>query len=190
MENTFKIQVRTQNPSCCSVIAEATVQPTHDGLDTMAKDYGKNNDCPVIAIETVKDGQIIDFIDYERKTLPVTIRRNENGEPDGVRVRTIDEDFVIALHDTEKDIDWKAAMEKYGEENLPNRKQAAIISAYLDDIQGALTEAGGDKLEGLYWTCSEYYANGAWYFNGYGGSLDNGIKGYGLSVRPVLAFAS
>lgn len=119
----------------------------------------------------------------------VTIHKNENGEPDGVRVRTIDEDFVIALHDAEDDIDWKAAVEKYGDENLPSRKQAAIISAYLDDIQDALTEAGGDKLEDLYWTCSEYNAYYAWYFNG-GGTLISYGKRNGFSVRPVLAFAS
>ena len=30
---------------------------------------------------------------------PVSIRYNEEGQPDGVRIRTIDEDFTIALHD-------------------------------------------------------------------------------------------
>lgn len=30
---------------------------------------------------------------------PVSIRYNEEGKPDGIRIRTLDEDFTIALHD-------------------------------------------------------------------------------------------
>ena len=87
--------------------------------------------------------------------------RNDN--PVGVRIRTLDEDFVISLHDAENgeekgSVEWQ---QYYKQNNCRtfNRKQACIIAAYLDEINNKLVEAGGDKLDKWYWTdtsCNDY----------------------------------
>lgn len=122
---------------------------------------------------------------------PVSIHYDAEGNPDGVRVKTLDEDFVIALEDAEqgREMNWATAMEKYGNV-LPNKKQASIVCAYLDEIKKAMKEAGGDNLDGWYWTCAEYYGNDAWLYDGCYGELYNGSKFYTFSVRPVLAYPS
>lgn len=119
---------------------------------------------------------------------PVSIHYDAEGNPDGVRVKTLDEDFIIVLEDAEegREMNWATAMEKYGNV-LPNRKQASIICAYLDDIKKAMKEAGGDDLDGWYWTCAEYDAYSAWFYSGDSGGLGYTDKYYMLSVRPVLA---
>lgn len=111
----------------------------------------------------------------------------EDGTPVGVAVQTADERFEIALKDIDngREMTWDDAM-KF---KLPTKKQAAIICAYFDEINAALKEAGGDPLDRWYWTGTEYYANYAWLYNGYGGILlGHGGKFNANSVRPVLAF--
>ena len=101
-------------------------------------------------------------------------------------VQTVDERFEIALKDIDngREITWDEAM-KF---KLPTKKQAAIICAYLDDINAKLKEAGGEPLDKWYWTSSEYNANHAWFYNGCYGRLSYYIKYYTCGVRPVLAF--
>ena len=116
---------------------------------------------------------------------PVSIVTENGGKV--VRVETLDECFGITLYDAEggKEIEWKEAFERY---QLPTKKQAAIICAYLDDINAKLKEAGGEPLDKWYWTSSEYYANSAWFYLGDLGILNYSSKVYTNSVRPVLAF--
>lgn len=117
---------------------------------------------------------------------PVYIRKNEDGTPVGVAVQTIDERFEIALKDIDdgREMTWDDAMKS----KLPTKKQAAIICAYLDDINAKLKEAGGEPLDKWYWTSSEYGADGAWLYTGNYGSLFTYGKLNASSVRPVLAF--
>lgn len=116
---------------------------------------------------------------------PVYIRKDEDGTPVGVAVQTADERFEIALKDIDngREMTWGDAM-KF---KLPTKKQAAIICAYLDDINAKLKEAGGEPLDNWYWTSSEYTAFGAWFYLGIG-RLDYGYKDHAHSVRPVLDF--
>ena len=125
----------------------------------------------------------------QQETKPVTIHLNKNGEPDGVL--TIDESFIVALHDAEngREMTWKEAVDNYGDAALPNKKEAAIICAYLDEINAALKEAGGDPLDRWYWTGTGYNAYSAWFYCGRTGSLDYYYEDYTCSVRPTLASA-
>ena len=127
----------------------------------------------------------------QQETKPVTIHLNKNGEPDGVLVQTIDESFIVSLHDAEngREMTWKEAVDNYGDTSLPNKNEAAIICAYLDEINAALKEAGGDPLDRWYWTGTEYNANIAWFYYGSYGCLNGSIKYNTYSVRPTLASA-
>jgi hypothetical protein len=117
---------------------------------------------------------------------PVNIRYNEDGQPDGVRIRTLDEDFTIALHDAcDHDLNADEARELGQAMTL---KQAHILCAYLDEVQQTLEDAGGDRLDGWYITCADFSASNTWFFYGTLGCVTNYNRYYGLfRSRPVLA---
>ena len=117
---------------------------------------------------------------------PVSIRYNEDGQPDGVRIRTIDEDFTIALHDAcDHDLN---ADEARALGQAMTLKQAHILCTYLDKVQQSLKDAGGDRLDGWYVTCADYSAYHSWFFGSAGGCVTIGTRYSGLfRSRPVLA---
>ena len=117
---------------------------------------------------------------------PVSIRYNEDGQPDGVRIRTLDEDFTIALYDAcEHDLD---ADEARALGQAMTLKQAHILCAYLDEVQQTLEDAGGDLLDGWYVTCADCDADYAWFFySTYGCVLYNNRYNGNFRSRPVLA---
>ena len=122
----------------------------------------------------------------EKTTQPVSIRTDESGNPIGVRIQTLDEDFTIALRDAcDHDLN---ADEARALGQAPTKKQANIICAYLDEIQEAMEQAGGDRLDGWYITCADSYAYTAWSFYSTSGcvNLSNRSCHYFRS-RPVLA---
>ena len=118
---------------------------------------------------------------------PVSIHYDINGKPDGVRVCVADEDFIIVLHDAfdGKKVKW-LEFEKSGIKTF-TKKQAALLIAYLDEVNEALVNAGGEKLERWYWTMSEYNATYAWFFIGTTGALNSIGKCNTYGGRPVLA---
>lgn len=122
----------------------------------------------------------------ENSTKPVSIRMDEDGEPVGIRIQTLDEDFTLALHDAcDHDL---TADEARALGQAPTKKQANIICAYLDEIQAALEEAGGDRLDGWYVTCADYLANTSWSFVSNGGCVDYYTRYVAVfRSRPVLA---
>lgn len=117
---------------------------------------------------------------------PVSIRYNEDGQPDGVRIRTIDEDFTIALHDAcDHDLN---ADEARALGQAVTLKQAHILCAYLDEVQQTLEDAGGDRLDGWYVTCADYTAYSSWCFFSPYGCVGIDSRYYGsFRSRPVLA---
>lgn len=117
---------------------------------------------------------------------PVSIRYNEDGQPDGVRIRTLDEDFTIALHDAcDNDL---TADEARALGQAMTLKQAHILCAYLDEVQQTLEDAGGDRLDGWYITCADYDAYDAWCFSGTSGCVCILNRCIGVfRSRPVLA---
>ena len=117
---------------------------------------------------------------------PVSIRYNEDGQPDGVRIRTLDEDFTIALHDAcDHDLN---ADEARALGQAMTLKQAHILCAFLDEVQQTLEDAGGDRLDGWYVTCADYHADLAWFFRSAYGCVNTDYRYYGnFRSRPVLA---
>ena len=117
---------------------------------------------------------------------PVCIRYNEDGQPVGVRIRTLDEDFTIALHDAcDHDLN---ADEARALGQAVTLKQARILSAYLEEVQQTLEDAGGDRLDGWYVTCADYNARGTWCFYSTNGCVGHDYRYYAIfRSRPVLA---
>lgn len=164
------------------ITSEAAESYKRDGLDALSCGAWKARDVFYDIYKKLEEER-----ENAEKTNPVTIHYGAEGNPDGVRVKTLDEDFIIALHDAEEGIEmtWNKAMEKYGNV-LPTKKQASIICAYLDEIKAAMKEAGGDDLCGCYWTVAEGNASIAWFYLGCYGTLLNCGKFSAFSVRPVL----
>ena len=122
----------------------------------------------------------------EKSIKPVSIRMNEDGEPIGVRIQTLDEDFTIALHDAcDHDLN---ADEARALGQAPTKKQALIICAYLDEIQDTLEKAGGDRLDGWYITSADHNAYSTWYFSTNYGCIYYSTRNLTyFRSRPVLA---
>ena len=122
----------------------------------------------------------------EKTTQPVSIRTDESGNPMGVRIQTLDEDFTIALHDAcDHDLN---ADEARALGQAPTKKQANIICAYLDEIQEAMEQAGGDRLDGWYITCADCNANSTWFFTSTLGCVTYYLRYvHNFRSRPVLA---
>ena len=126
----------------------------------------------------------------------VSINYDHNGNANGVKVQTLDECFVIALHDLDEgknDFNHNSAMKRLKELRLKtfNKKQAAMLCAYLDEVNEKLKEAGGVPLDNdIYVTSSsaDYYGYNSWYFYGTYGCLTGYDRCNGLfRCRPVLA---
>lgn len=116
---------------------------------------------------------------------PVSIHYDEDGNPDGILIQTIDEAFILALHD-EGEMDY----EKAKAYELPTAKQAHIYGAYLDEINEALDEAGGDRLEeDWYWTKtpSARIVGYQLFFHGSGGLLGYNVRFSSYRVRVSIA---
>ena len=124
---------------------------------------------------------------------PVYVVTDDEDKPIGVRVRTFDEDFTLALHDLGeegKEYKWQDAMDALKEQGLTtfNKKQALIIAAYKDEIDAALEEAGGEPMKGKwFWSVSEFNSNAAWTYDDSYGNVRSTYNRYSYSVRPLLA---
>lgn len=121
-------------------------------------------------------------------TQPVSIHYDENGDPDGIRVCALDEDFLIALHDEFDGED--VTFDKAKTVSLFTDKQVYLYYYYLDDIVRLMEEAGGDPLDDVwYWTKtpSAYSASYQLIFYGPDGDLSNGGRYYSGRVRVALA---
>ena len=86
----------------------------------------------------------------EKPTAPVTIHYDEQGNPYGIRICTLDEDFILALHDEFNGKEVTFAKTK--NLSLPNEKMFRLIGAYRKEVKQLLIEAGGDPLIGWYWS--------------------------------------
>lgn len=107
--------------------------------------------------------------------------------------------IFAALQDAgEKDDDgdsqeytWEDTMKiKFSQDNIhvPDIRELSLLHLNIDDVNAGLSAAGGKKLEGFYWSSTEYDYNSAW-----GLWMDDGYRGWGgkrnysTYVRPILA---
>ena len=133
---------------------------------------------------------------------PVSVHRDENGNPDGVLVQTLDERFVIELHDIDdgkNGFSFDTAQKRLKElgKTTFNKKQGLILAAYIEEINTALVEAGGEPFAKDWYTsnelykpagCADYSAYGSWYFSGSTGCFSNYGRFYRyFRSRPLLA---
>lgn len=137
---------------------------------------------------------------YTVTPAPVTIEM-EDGKPKGVRVRTLDVDFTLALQDLEGGdcYSFDSAQEKLKELGLRtfNKKEALAVAMYIEEINKAMEEVGGKPFEQDWYTtselfrrvgCADYIAYYSWYFGGTCGCVNNFVRYYGsFRCRPCLA---
>ena len=129
----------------------------------------------------------------EKPTAPVTIHYDEQGNPDGIRICTLDEDFVVALHDEFNGKEVTFAKTK--NLSLPNEKMFRLIGAYRNVVKQLLIEAGCDPIIGWYWSSTPaeelfgaYYVNLQLVCNGTTGALVSINARFSTSqVRVALA---
>ena len=107
--------------------------------------------------------------------------------------------IFAALQDAgEKDDDgdsqeytWEDTMKiKFSQDNIhvPDIRELSLLHLNIDDVNAGLSAAGGKKLEGFYWSSTEYNNNLAWLLRMSDGNRYNYNKDdYNLYVRPVLA---
>ena len=132
----------------------------------------------------------------ENKTMNevVSIHHNKDGEIDGVKIQTLDECFIIALHDLDEgknNFSHDSAMKRLEELNLKtfSKKQATILCAYLDEVNEKLKEAGGEPLAKDWYVTSssaDYHGYDSWFFDGTNGCLSGTYRYLGLfRCRPI-----
>lgn len=106
--------------------------------------------------------------------------------------------IFAALQDAgEKDDDgdsqeytWEEAMKtKFSQDNIhvPDIRELSLLHLNIDDVNAGLSAAGGEKLEGYYWSSTESSSNIAWGLWMVDGNRYNFGKTTNAYVRPVLA---
>lgn len=106
--------------------------------------------------------------------------------------------IFVALQDAgEKDEDgdsqeytWEEAMKiKFSQDNIhvPDIRELSLLHLNIDDVNAGLAAAGGEKLEGYYWSSTEYSSNYAWKLYMINGYRNYNYKYNNYYVRPVLA---
>ena len=136
--------------------------------------------------------------DAERS--PVSIHYGEDNTPDGVLVQTLDEKFVVELHDLDgkSDFNFNTAnvlLKVLGKTTF-NRRQALVLLTYIEEVNAALVEAGGEPIAKDWYTtselykpvgCADYDADHSWCFHGNYGGFDYTYRCIGIfRCRPVL----
>ena len=124
---------------------------------------------------------------------PVSVVYDEDENPIGIRIKTLDEDFSLSLKNLgghDKQYEWKEMMKLFKEKGLTtfNYKQAHIIAAYKDEVDKLLEEVDGEPTnDHCFWSVSEVTSGTAWYYYGSYGYVGYGSKYGAYSVRPLLA---
>ena len=93
---------------------------------------------------------------------------------------------VISLHDAaSSSMTWSAASSTFGTNNLPTKNQALLISARWEEVNDALANCGGDKLNKSYWTADKYSTYRYFVLSGGACYLGNEELSYNRYVRLV-----
>lgn len=86
---------------------------------------------------------------------------------------------------------WEEAMKiKFSQDNIhvPDIRELSLLHLNIDDVNAGLSAARGEKLEGYYWSSTEYNNFHAWTLRMSVGSRDWNVKANNYNyVRPVLA---
>lgn len=118
----------------------------------------------------------------------VTIHKDANGTPDGVRVQAMDEDFLISLNDRYggEEVTYKKAAK---DSHLPDSPMVLIVATLALEINEALKEAGGTPMSDWYWTQTQAEivfgddADGWLVFEGHHGYLNHNYDFFLCSAK-------
>lgn len=110
-----------------------------------------------------KTQQAIGSTAFLPKPTAVSFSYDELNDFDGVKLTVNGKKLWIDLIDSYRgnNVTWKEASKM----KLPTEKQAYFILAYIQDINAKLQEAGGDPIDGSYFTSQ--YINGSVQIYGY-----------------------
>ena len=97
------------------------------------------------------------------KPTAVSFSYDELGDQDGVKLTVNGKKLWIDLIDSYRgnNVTWKEANKM----KLPTEQQAYLLLAFIQDINAKLQEAGGDPIDGTYFTSQ--YINGSVQIYGY-----------------------
>ena len=160
------------------------------GIEASKKEYDqailsgleRDSSPDIVEIETHDDNMVT-----EADTAPVVSITEKDGQQ-WVRVRVGDEDFLITSHDYKKDGKDKFTWEEACKIGTFTKRQAHIACAFLDEINGKLREIGGEELDDVYWSSTEYNVSNAWGVGFGSGYIGYYSKCHTGAMRPVAAF--
>lgn len=97
--------------------------------------------------------QAIGSTAFKPSPTAVSFSYDELGDPDGVKLTVNGKKLWIDLIDSYRgnNVTWKEASKM----KLPTEQQAYLVLAFIQDINAKLQEAGGDPIDGSYFT-SQY----------------------------------
>lgn len=120
---------------------------------------------------------------------PVSIAE-QNGEK-GVRLCVGDVDIFIEAHnlDDGRKYEWEDAMNRLKEvgKSTFTKHEGTLIAAYIDLINEKLREIGGEELDGVFGSSTEYNSYNAWGIHS-SGSIYTSNKYNSFHVRPCQNF--
>lgn len=135
-------------------------------------------------LQASRDGRDYYFSQSEWKDLPQSEKSKYS--PKGVVVIGNGLEFVLALHDNGKYINWDEAMRIYGN-SLPTLEQDRVIAEQAEAIEAAVKAFGGDDPIPSFWTRTECEGDPdfVWYVGMTNGYVPNSDKASTFRVRAV-----
>ena len=98
--------------------------------------------------------------------------------------------FLLDIKNLCEDQNWGDAMEmaKEHDRELPSLEMWSLIGAFRKEVNAVIEQLGGDILDDIYWSSSQYNGYYAWDFNATDGTLYYGSKVGRDGVRGSRAF--
>jgi hypothetical protein len=108
-----------------------------------------------------------------------------------VHVEAGDIDFLLDIKNlTDKELNYDDAMQlaKDNDMVLPEKRWWSLVNTFLEEVNQVIRDLGGDILDDIYWSSSQYDGYYAWYFGATYGTLSNNYKVVRDGVRGSRAF--
>ena len=108
-----------------------------------------------------------------------------------VHVEAGDIDFLLDIKKlTDKELNYDEAMQlaKDNDMVLPEKRWWSLVNTFLEEVNQVIRDLGGDILDDIYWSSSQYSGSNAWNFIATIGTLGNNCKMLRIGVRGSRAF--
>ena len=99
--------------------------------------------------------------------------------------------FLLDIKNLCEDQNWNDAMEmaKEHDRELPSLEMWSLIGAFRKEVNAVIEQLGGDILDDIYCSSSQFNGLYAWYFNATYGALNYYYKMSRYGVRGSLALS-